>query len=637
MSETWRFLINNRWYPIQVDVKGARLELRFRYNPSVLEEVKAMQGARWHPEDKFWSVANSLRNRFQLEWLRGGNPYADYDAPIQEFTTNRPLFAHQRTMVQHGLTYHYVIFACEMGTGKSLAAIEIMENSNLNKNEIWYVGPKAGVMAVERELVKWRSKIFPLMYTYEEFTKVMTKWADGTPPPKMVIFDESSKIKNASAKRTQAALKIGEAIRLEHGKAGYVILMSGTPAPKSPVDWHSQTECACPGFLREGDASKFKRNLCLIKDEQSITGGTFPKIVTWWDDENKCQQCGMFEKDHDAVFGDHKFIPSKNEVARLYKKMKGLALVMFKKDCLDLPDKIYEEIKIQPTIEILRSARLLTSIGGQGAQVLTSLRELSDGFQYKDVPDGQEDCIVCEATGRRKTKVPKANMNDELEIPNPNTMALGEFEEMEVICDKCGGSGKVTRYKRITEAVGTPKDEYFLNDLDELEEIGRYIVWGGFTGTIDRLTEMARKAGWYVLQVDGRGYKGFNPEGCQTPFDGDIVKDLLDAMDGSNPRRKELEEMFPRVCFVGHPRAGGMALTLTASPIELFFSNDFSGEARMQAEDRFHRAGMDANRGARIKDLIMLPSDKLVLENLRKKKDLQSLSLGEVKAAMEGL
>jgi len=111
---------------------------------------------------------------------------------------------------------------------------------------------------------------------------------------------------------------------------------------------------------------------------------------------------------------------------------------------------------------------------------------------------------------------------------------------------------------------------------------------------------------------------------------------LLDAMDNSNPKRDELLEKIPRLCFVGHPQAGGMALTLTASPTELFYSNCFNGEARMQAEDRFHRAGMDVNRGARIIDLIHLPSDKLVLENLKKKKRLQDLTMGELEAAMKG-
>jgi len=62
----------------------------------------------------------------------------------------------------------------------------------------------------------------------------------------------------------------------------------------------------------------------------------------------------------------------------------------------------------------------------------------------------------------------------------------------------------------------------------------------------------------------------------------------------------------------------------------LFYSNDFDGEARMQAEDRIHRIGMDKNRGALIVDLIHLPTDELVLKNLKLKKKLQNLTMGEL-------
>jgi SNF2 family DNA or RNA helicase len=109
------------------------------------------------------------------------------------------------------------------------------------------------------------------------------------------------------------------------------------------------------------------------------------------------------------------------------------------------------------------------------------------------------------------------------------------------------------------------------------------------------------------------------------------------AMDASHPRKDEFRDKYPKLCFVGHPKAGGMALTLTASPTEIFYSNDFSGEGRMQAEDRAHRPGMDVNKGLTIVDYIHLQTDLYVLENLQKKKDLQSLSLGELRAALDAI
>ena len=92
---------------------------------------------------------------------------------------------------------------------------------------------------------------------------------------------------------------------------------------------------------------------------------------------------------------------------------------------------------------------------------------------------------------------------------------------------------------------------------------------------------------------------------------------------------------YEKVAFVGHPKSAGMGLTLTASPVVIYYSNDFDMEARVQSEDRIHRIGLDMNRGATIIDLIHLSSDLKVLENLQKKRDLQSLSLGEFKMALE--
>ena len=92
--------------------------------------------------------------------------------------------------------------------------------------------------------------------------------------------------------------------------------------------------------------------------------------------------------------------------------------------------------------------------------------------------------------------------------------------------------------------------------------------------------------------------------------------------------------MYDRICVVGHPQAGGMALTLTASPTELYYSNSFNGEARSQSEDRFHRIGMDENRGGLILDIIHLKTDQIVLDNLKLKRKLETMSMGQLQEAL---
>ena len=77
-----------------------------------------------------------------------------------------------------------------------------------------------------------------------------------------------------------------------------------------------------------------------------------------------------------------------------------------------------------------------------------------------------------------------------------------------------------------------------------------------------------------------------------------------------------------------------MGLTLTASSEIVYFSNDFNGESRAQSEDRCHRPGMDLNKGCTITDLIHLPSDKLILDNLKAKRRLELMSLGQYTEAL---
>ena len=115
------------------------------------DEIKAMKAAKWHgyddPPKKMWSVADCPRNRFHMEWLTGGNPYERWDQPLQHWEYDRPLREHQEVMSDTMLTYHYGIIAAEMGTGKTLSAIECMEQSGAI--EWWWVAPKSAIQAAK--------------------------------------------------------------------------------------------------------------------------------------------------------------------------------------------------------------------------------------------------------------------------------------------------------------------------------------------------------------------------------------------------------------------------------------------------------------------------------------------------------
>jgi len=586
---------------ISIDAERIRLKTPFKLK----DEVKAMAGARWHPDEKVWSVKNNCRNLFAIQFLQGKNPYAVYDKPLIDVQFKRPLYVHQVEMAKHVMTRHYCGLAAEMGTGKSLTIIEVIEllfgdeyTKSLNdqkaaQNLVWWLAPKSGIAAVKLELLKWKAAVVPRLMTYDELKKVLTNWQTGDLPPRMVIFDESHKLKTITSQRSEAARHLAESVRREHGDNGYVVFMSGSPAPKSPLDWYNQCETVCPGYLKEGDIFKFQRTLALVKDMESLSGGRYPKIVTWWDDAKKCKLCGDHIDRHEDF--SHIFEPSVNEIERLYRRLKGLVLVKFKKDCLDLPEKQYKTINIQPTREIVNAAKLIVASTPNAVKTLTLLRELSDGFQYRKYIKEIKDC----GCFGKQTDPP---------------------------CDHCHGSGKIKIEDVETLTLSSPKDEVVKDQLEEHDEVGRLVVYAGFTASIDKLTDLVKKEDWHWIRVDGRGWTS------SFGITNDV--ELLSIFQRVNNKDTDVLGENNKIVFIGHPGSAGMGLTLTASPTILYYSNDFNGENRIQSEDRIHRPGADANRGCTIIDLIHLPTDLLVLNNLKEKRDLQAISLGDVQKMM---
>ncbi len=646
-----------RLLPVSMTEEGELVRLKFPFNRYLLNEIKSMEGARWDPDNgKTWTIKNSERNWFQLAFLAGEKPYSWYDRPLVPVVSERPWYSHQLDMTSHILTYHYAIEAAEMGTGKSGASIEAMEQSG---SRDWiYIGPRSAIASYELELRKWKSRIYPEIYTYDGLRKLVAEWPRGKVAPRGVIFDESSRLKNPTSQRSQAAYHLAKAIRAEHGDDGYVVLMSGSPAPKSPADWWWQCEIACPGYIREGTIAKFKARLGLIVEKKSITGGVYPHLVTWLDDERKCKKCGQLAEHEDhrppdafsAACGSsehcHEFVPSVNEISYLYERMKGLVLVKFKKDCLkDLPDKRYRVIECTPSQETLNAAQIIVGSASTTISGITLLRELSDGFQYVSTDMGQVKCQSCQGACVVERPVPIVEQeeldaamsalaaraeeegwpSDEDGCPLPEHIILADKYELQMVpCYGCGGQGTVTRYNTEAVQVPCPKEDALKDILDSHEEDGRLVVYAGFQGSIDRVIQVCNKMNWEWIKADGRGWN------CSAGLMTGKAVDMLDTF-------QHKQAKHPRVVFIGQPGAAGMGLTLTAACEIVYWSNDFNAESRIQSEDRIHRMGMDLNKGALITDLIHLPSDMLVLENLRKKKDLQALSMGNFEKAFQNL
>lgn len=567
---------------MQVNKVGEHLHLTFPYNEKVKDIVKIrMDGARWEPNSKKWAVKDTPRSRWWLDFLAGKNPFGHYDRPVPEFVPSRPeVRIYQNGMAGFCSFTKRCILAAEMGTGKTLTAIEVMEASGLS--DWWFVAPKNALLSVKVDMKKWGIKLQPKLLTYEQLVADVTRPFNA---PDGIIFDEASRVKNIKAQRTLAAMHVANEIRK---KDGYIILMSGTPAPKSPVDWWALCEIVCPGFLAEGNIHKFLNRVAVVKQEEGISGVKYPKILTFKDNPDKCNMCGNF-KDHPIHTSEaflkltkpddyHDFVPSINEVALLHQRMKGLVKVVLKEDCLDLPEKVYRTIELTPEPKTVNMAKLITKSARNTAQALILLRELSDGFQYHTKLVGTETCEPCKGKG----------------------------------CIHCSNKGQVKVFKDEVVEIGTPKDAALREIMEDMES--RLIVYAGFTGTIDKICKIVREENWDFIRVDGTGWKSSFAQTAE-----EMLTEFQDL------------KSTKRIVFVGHPKSAGMGLTLTASTTTLYYSNDFDGESRSQSEDRNHRIG---SRGCNIIDLYHLPVDKLVCENLKNKRNLMLLTLGELDAAI---
>ena len=609
-------------------VEYADGRIRFLKSPfSLKDEIKAMQGAKWHGFDpvnpeKIWSVKDTQRNRFQLEYMKGGNPYEWFDREIVKHEYERPLMSHQKEIADFVLTYHYSIVAGEPGVGKTLAAISVMEKSGVR--DWWFVAPRSVLKAIEREFKKWNldPSINVELLTYEGLTSRMEAF-EGE-PPQGIIFDESSKLKTATSKRSVAALKIANLIRNKYDNDGFVILMSGTPAPQNGVDWWSSSEIAYPGFLREGSPQALERRLAFFKT-QEFDSGPIAKRSSWRDDENKCDTCGEYKEAH-TEFTDHDFKPSINEVRLLYERLQGLVIVKRKKDCLDLPEKHYRRIYCTPGESTLRVAKALVSTSINAITGLTLLRELSDGFQYREVANGTKPCGHCNATGVVREWF-DADEPDRVfsQIDMLDAETVAGLSEHEVECPGCNGKKEVPTTTRIAKEIPCPKENILRELLEEVEEQGRLVVFAGFTGSIDRCVRICQEEGWSVVRCDGRGFSVL-----KTDFEGNVTELVgVDALDYWENRENE------RVAFVAHPESGGFGLTLTQSSMAVFYSNSYRSETRVQAEDRVHRVGADWNRGVTIVDILHLPTDETALDALREKRRLELLSMSEIDEALK--
>lgn len=134
----------------------------------------------------------------------------------------------------------------EMGTGKTKVALDLI-NSKLHKvNYVLWVCPYSAKNEIEKERLRWHPNIKMDIVGVESisqsdrvYTEVLKK---ATEHDTFMVVDESLKIKNHRAKRTERVIEIGRG-------AKYKLILNGTPLSKNVLDIYTQMDFLSPKIL----------------------------------------------------------------------------------------------------------------------------------------------------------------------------------------------------------------------------------------------------------------------------------------------------------------------------------------------------------------------------------------------------
>lgn len=291
-----------------------------------------------------WIITDCERNRLQLEALQGRDPWAALRTPTGLAGRRPELKAHQRRLIGSGLAKRCGIWAAEQGTGKTLAAFEVIEALG---GRGWWIGLPGVLPDTRNQAHRWALTNHPerwlSCYSLQSFLETYSG-----PAPEWIVFDECTILKGCGA-IYKAVSHLVKAMRVEHGAKAAVFLLSGKPAPHEPTDWWAPAELVAPGLLRESSPADLRRRLAVIDDSEG-----YPVVKSWRMDE----------------------------VEKLGRRLAPVVTVIRAKDCLDLPECEIEVVDLPIDPETLQAAKLIAGTAESGLRALELLRQFSDGFQY---------------------------------------------------------------------------------------------------------------------------------------------------------------------------------------------------------------------------------------------------------------
>lgn len=337
-----------------------------------------------------------------------------------------------------------------------------------------------------------------------------------------VILDECTAIKNVRAKRHKAAMQLRDAVEFRLG-------LTGTPLVNSPADGFGQFKFINPGVFGE--------ILEVFKRRYLILGG----------------------------YGNYQVIGYKN-MEEFKEKLDRFSFRVLKKDCLDLPPKVFQEAVIEPSSEWKKQYREI---------VEAELLEIGD-----KVID--------------------------------NTLAVTRILRCLQFCD--GFLYDTAEQGKVAKRVQSPKENELLEFLEDLFQSERkVIIWAYFRATIHHLVNIIKKR---FPQAEVHGLMG----GSSAIDSQRLIDSFNDAPIDDNKVR----------CMILQSTSFMHGIDIRDVETMIYYSRSWSNEEWLQTQDRIHGINRGGKKCTYISFMTHGTAEMSVHKALIRKVGVQAYLLGDV-------
>lgn len=366
-----------------------------------------------------------------------------------------------------------------------------------------------------------------------------------------LVLDESSYIKSRTAAQTKAVAKL----RTHCAKC---VMLNGTPLTQGPLDLWSQMQILSPKILASfKNFYNFRYEYCEMRS-QGFGGRRFQQVVSY------------------------------RRLDQLAKKVAPYVLRREKKDCLDLPPKLYTEREVALTpaswkrYQELRRDLLITLDSGE--------KQLEPNAAVRVMRLAQLTSGILGGAIQEVKAMESDSMAEKVEAENFAYAVVQDVSD-----------------EKLKWAV-----EYLTNECTAKA----VIVWTRWRRERERIFE------WYAKNA-------VNKMEMYQLYGGQDKKSREHAVSRFS---SIIEEPYP-IVLLAQPHAGSHGLNLIAATKHIFLSNDFSLGIRLQAEDRSHRPGQKHN--LTIIDIIATGPqgqktiDRTIFDALRNKQNIAAMTTRE--------